>query len=173
MKKSSIPCMLTSIVILFTACGFSAEAKVKEGQAFPFVSSMKLKKLGSRDAFSTASLKGKVVLIDFWASWCEPCKAELPALNALYKKMHARGLEILGVNVDEAEADALEFLKGRPVDFPIVFDGEKKELLTAVEAQVMPTSLILDKQGNVHSIHRGFRTGDAAKFEDEISRLLN
>jgi thiol-disulfide isomerase/thioredoxin len=155
-------------VVFELAAPSPALAKIKEGDAFP---KGKMERLEG-GAFDFAAHAGKVVVVDFWASWCEPCKIELPALNKLHKKLASKGLVIVGVNVDETRDDAKGFLKSHPVEFPIVYDGAKKELIGKVDVQTMPTSLIIDKTGKVRAIHRGYREGDAEKFEKEILALL-
>src|SRR4051812_44649912 len=90
----------------------SAGSKIKAGDAFP---SFNVKELGKDSKVSMAKLKGKVVVLDFWASWCEPCKKEIPALNKIYGKYKSRGLSIVGINVDDAENTAQDFLKENKV----------------------------------------------------------
>lgn len=167
-KGALIPLIVTMTLAVL---GFSevAAAKIKEGSPFP---SMALPKLGAKGTIDLAKLKGKVVVVDFWASWCEPCKLELPALDALYKKHRAKGLVIIGVNMDETPAEARTFLKERPVQFPHVYDGEKKALADKLELDKMPTSFILDRSGKIVVRHEAFRPGDEKKIETTILKLL-
>lgn len=169
MQVRSILASLPAFAFVALAFPSFAGAALKEGDAFPKAKSERLE--GGAFDFSS-SLSGKVAIVDFWASWCEPCKIELPALNKLYKKHKAKGLVVIGVNVDETREDAKGFLKTHAVEFPIVFDGQKKELIGKVDVQTMPTSLVVDKSGKVHAIHKGYRDGDDKKFEKEIEALL-
>jgi thiol-disulfide isomerase/thioredoxin len=145
-----------------------AGGKVKVEEKFP---DFALKELGKSGKVTWAQLKGKVVIVDFWASWCEPCKQELPALNALYKKYKGKGLQVVGINVDNDEATALGFLKENKVDFPRAFDAGKK-FATKCDLSTMPSSFVIDKKGVVKAVHAGYRDGDIKKFEEEIKKLL-
>lgn len=144
-----------------------ANAKIKEGGDFP---TLKVMDFPGAPKIDPAKLKGKVVIVDFWASWCEPCKVELPALNALYKKYKGQGLEVVGVNVDDDIKDAKTFLKDHGVSFPLGYDKGKKTV-ESLEVTTMPTSFVLSN-GKVIKIHSGFREGDQTKIENEIKSLL-
>ena len=124
---------------------------------------------GSR--IDLASLKGKVVLVDFWASWCAPCKQELPVLARLYKKYQKAGLVVVAVSVDRDEANVRDFLKEMPLSFPVVHDKDHA-VADRYNPPRMPSSYIVDRKGIVRHVHGGFREGDAAKLEAEIVALL-
>jgi cytochrome c biogenesis protein CcmG, thiol:disulfide interchange protein DsbE len=117
------------------------------------------------------SLKGKVVIVDFWASWCAPCKEEMPVLEKLYKKYKDRGLVVVGVSVDQELANAKTFIKQNPVSFSIVHDGTHA-VANRYKPPKMPSSYIVDRNGVVRHVHGGYRDGDAAKFEAEVVALL-
>jgi thiol-disulfide isomerase/thioredoxin len=118
-----------------------------------------------------ASLKGKVVIVDFWASWCGPCKEEMPVLERLYKKYKSRGLVVVGVSVDQELGNMKSFLKQVPVSFSIVHDAEHK-VAGRFKPPRMPSSYVVDRNGIVRYVHAGFRDEDAAKLEAEVSALL-
>lgn len=143
--------------------------KYKAGSDFP---NAKISSLSGKSSLEISKLKGKVVVVDFWASWCEPCKVELPALNAIYKKYKSQGLVVIGVNVDATPEEAKAFLKEHPVSFPIAYDGAKKTLVEQLQIDKMPTSFILDRNGKVVVRHEAFRHGDEKKIEQEIVKLL-
>lgn len=147
----------------------NAEAKLKKGDAFPLVS---LPSLSGNGSIDLSKYKGKVVIIDFWASWCEPCKVELPFLNKLAQKYKGKDLVVIGVNLDEKKSEAAAFLKSHPVQLPIAFDGEKKTLVEKAQVEVMPTSFIVDKNGVIADRHEAFRAGDEAKIEKLVSELM-
>lgn len=119
-----------------------------------------------------AGLKGKVVLVDFWASWCAPCREELPVLEALYRKYHAQGFEVVAVNQDQSPDKARGFLSGSPVSFRVVHDGGKAVAGRYAPAK-MPSSFLVDRKGIVRHVHAGFRASDRAAMEREISALLS
>ena len=118
---------------------------------------------------SLSSLKGKVVLIDFWATWCPPCIAEMPAILATYKKLHSKGFEVLGVSLDD-EKDALsKFLKEHDMPWPQYFNpkGVDNEVATQFGVTIVPALLLVDKQGKLVSVSMS-----AAKLEAEVAELL-
>lgn len=124
---------------------------------------------GSRAAL--ASYKGQVVLVDFWASWCVPCRTSFPALDALYKQYRDRGLVVIAVNVDERPSDAQAFLAARPHAMPIALD-HKGEAAKAFDVQGMPTSFLIDRDGQIRFVHAGYTTKTLSGYHDEIVRLL-
>ena len=117
------------------------------------------------------SLRNKVVLVDFWASWCEPCREELPILNRLYDRYKDRGLVIVGVNIDREESNMRRFLRRVSVDFPVVHDG-RHQVADRYSPPRMPSSYLIDQRGVVRYVHAGFRASDASHIEQEIRRLL-
>jgi len=144
----------------------TANAELKPGAPFPDLTTFKL------EGKLPESLKGKVVLVDFWASWCGPCVESFPAMDELQKKYGPQGLVILAINVDEKKADMEDFLKTHPVSFTIVRDAAQK-LVDKVEVGTMPSSFLLDTEGKVRFAHSGFH-GDKTKkqYAQEIESLL-
>ncbi len=117
------------------------------------------------------SAKGKVVLLDFWASWCAPCRKSFPWMNALQKKYGAQGLTVIAVNMDSDKQLAAEFLQTTPAQFRIEYDP-KGDLATRLEVSAMPTSFLLDRNGKIVRQHAGFREAQQAAREQEIEQLL-
>jgi cytochrome c biogenesis protein CcmG/thiol:disulfide interchange protein DsbE len=115
--------------------------------------------------------RGHVVLLDFWASWCGPCKQSLPWMQSVQRKYAGRGLIILAVNLDHNRQDAERFLSGFSHDFQIAFDA-KGDLPTRLHVTTMPTSFLLDRSGSVRFTHVGFNTANETAYEAEIERLL-
>jgi thiol-disulfide isomerase/thioredoxin len=125
---------------------------------------------GSKD-MSLSDLKGQVVLINFWASWCGPCRQEMPVLEQLYKKYKPAGFTLLGVNVEPKSADAVGFLKSTPVSFPILFDTDSK-VSKLYEVAGMPSTVILDRTGKVRYVHHGYKPGEESEYQDQIRSLV-
>jgi cytochrome c biogenesis protein CcmG, thiol:disulfide interchange protein DsbE len=115
--------------------------------------------------------RGKVVLVDFWASWCVPCRQSFPWLNAMQDKYAARGLVVIGVNVDRERADAERFLKDVPARFDILYDTAG-ELATAYDVPGMPSSYVFGPGGKLISKHIGFRASAREEREAELLKLL-
>ena len=157
-------------VLLFAALMIpAARAETKVGDAFPALTSAGLVTLSGADVASTA---GKVVLVDFWASWCAPCKASFPMMAQLHKDYAARGFVIAAVGVDEKSAAAVAFAKKLAPPFATLHDKEQK-LVKQVVPPTMPTSYLVGRDGRVRFIHQGFH-GDATDRElrKEIEALL-
>lgn len=130
-----------------------------------------LPELTSGKKISLAALRGKVVVVDFWASWCAPCKEEMPVLESLYKRFKDSGLVVVGVSVDNEAANAKKFLSSVKVSFPIVHDAGHT-VADKFKPPRMPTSYVIDKAGKIRFVHAGFRKEDGKKLEEEIAKLL-
>ena len=142
-------------------------AGVAVGQVAPPV---QLPQLSGAGDVSLESLRGKVVYLDFWASWCGPCRISFPILNQLRQELGPKGFEVLAINLDEAEPDARKFLSEVPADFPIVRDAEGVTPKT-FGVLGMPTGYLIDRQGTVREIHQGFRKSDAETLRAAIVAL--
>ena len=118
-----------------------------------------------------ARYAGKVVLIDFWASWCAPCARSFPALDGLYREFHDQGLEVVAVNVDEDRRAAQAFLAKHPHVMPIGFDP-KGSLPSAFHAEAMPASFLVDHSGVIRYSHAGFTDTTLDAYRREIHGLL-
>ena len=118
-----------------------------------------------------ASLRGKVVIVDFWASWCEPCREAMPVLDRLYQRYRSQGLVVVGVGLDREDANARRFLRRTAVSFPVVLDG-RHAVAGRYEPPRMPTSYLIDRNGMVRHVHEGFRASDASSLEREVRGLL-
>lgn len=114
---------------------------------------------------------GNVVLINFWASWCGPCREELPYLEALQQEYADLGFTILAVNVDEDPSKADILLNDIPVSFPVLFDVND-EVSKLYKVQAMPTTVIVDRDGNQRLLHHGYKSGDEVKYKQAVKALL-
>ncbi|MCG9695381.1 TlpA disulfide reductase family protein [Shewanella sp. Isolate11] len=115
--------------------------------------------------------QGKVVYVDFWASWCGPCRKSFPWMNAMHAKYAAQGLVIVAINLDTDKALAEEFLTKLPAEFKIYFDPETKAA-EAFDLQGMPSSYLFNKKGELVQNHVGFFEEYAAQYEQELVSLL-
>jgi thiol-disulfide isomerase/thioredoxin len=113
-----------------------------------------------------------VVIVDFWASWCKPCRESIPWLNEMRARYAASGLVVIGVNVDAERADAEKFLHEVPIDFEVVFD-QQGEIAKRFDLQGMPTSLVFDRAGNLVETRLGFRNAIKTQHETSLKNLLN
>jgi thiol-disulfide isomerase/thioredoxin len=120
---------------------------------------------------SLDSLRGKVVYLDFWASWCGPCRISFPQLEQLREELGPRGFEVLAINVDEFEADAHEFLRQLPVTYPVVRDASG-DSPASYGILGMPTGFLIDREGIVRLIHQGYRKSDGEALRAQIIQLL-
>lgn len=119
-----------------------------------------------------SELRGQVVMLNFWASWCGPCRQEMPLLDKIYQRYSPAGFTLLGVNNDLTEEKAGEFLNERPVSFPIVYDPTSKVRDMFKKYQGIPLSIFVDCDGNIDSVHRGYKPGDEKSYIKEIKGLL-
>ena len=118
-----------------------------------------------------SELKGQVVMINFWATWCGPCRQEMPLLQQLQAKYEPLGFTLLGINVETDSAPAQAWLKAVPVSFPILFD-RSNEVAGRFGVEGMPSSVFVDRVGNVRYVHRGYKPGDEATYADMIRSLV-
>jgi thiol-disulfide isomerase/thioredoxin len=116
-------------------------------------------------------LEGKVVYLDFWASWCDPCRDSFPWMAELKQKYGTQGLEIIAVNLDKERQMADEFLKTMKINFIVAFDPSG-ETASKYELRGMPGSYLIGRDGNIHASHLGFKDKDKAKLETAIQKLL-
>lgn len=115
--------------------------------------------------------RGQVVLINFWASWCGPCRQEMPLLDRLHQRYVDTGFAVLGINVEGEEAPARELIDRIPVTFPVLIDeGQLVSELYKLEA--MPSTVVVDRDGVVRYIHRGYKPGDEAKYVEVVKELI-
>ena len=120
---------------------------------------------------SLEKLGKKLVYVDFWATWCTPCRKSFPWMNEMQKKYADKGFQIVAINLDNKRERAHTFLKKYPADFTIVYDPEGKTA-DDYKVKVMPSSYFVDAKGNLVGKHYGFRDSDKAKLEEEIRKLL-
>jgi len=123
------------------------------------------------DPLGLAALKGKVVYVDFWASWCEPCRQSFPWMNDMQHEFGKDGFVVIAVNVDHERADAELFLRKYGADFKISYDPDGAAA-ERFHVKGMPTSFLVDRAGHVAASHAGFRPKDREPLERQIRALL-
>ncbi|WP_374319202.1 TlpA family protein disulfide reductase [Aquabacterium sp.] len=167
-KANMVKCAVSGVLGWGLGLGMMMPAQaVEAGQPAPaFVLPQQ-----SGGSLSLADLKGKLVYLDFWASWCGPCRQSFPWMNELQAKYGARGLKVVGINVDSRRADADAFLSQLPAQFAVVFDG-KGEAPGAYKIKGMPSSYLIAPDGHVIKVHAGFRAEDRKELEAAIEAAL-
>jgi peroxiredoxin len=115
--------------------------------------------------------RGRVVLVNFWATWCGPCRQEMPHLNRLYEKYRASGLVLLGVNVDENTRAAVDVASKLGVKFPVLPDSDKT-VSRLYDLRAMPSTVLIDRDGRVRYLHRGYLAGYEDTYDSQIRELL-
>ena len=156
-----------ALFALILALSFSAEiVNAKKTVAPDFT-------LKSRDGKNVrlSDLRGQVVLLNFWASWCGPCRQEMPILDEIHNKYKALGFSVLGVNLDVKSKKAINYLKDTPVSFPVLYDP-KGDVSVQYGVQAMPSTVIIDKDGNVRFLHEGYKSGYEDDYRKQIKSLL-
>ena len=126
---------------------------------------------GPADALDLAEYRGKVVIVDFWASWCVPCRQSFPWLNSMYDEYTDDGLVILGVNTNDEDAEAQQFLEDFPAKFEIVYDPEG-QLAQEFGVVAMPSSYVFSRNGELDTRHLGFLRSRRDEYEAVIQRLI-
>ena len=156
-----------SVILMMTLLFISvAGAEVLEGVAPDFT----LKSRSGKNV-KLSELRGEVVMINFWASWCGPCRQEMPLLEDMYKKYSDLGFVLLGVNVEEDSSKAGELLREIPVSFPILYDN-KNEATKLYNVVAMPSTVMVDRDGNMRYLHRGYLPGYEAEYINQIKELV-
>jgi len=102
--------------------------------------------------------RGNVVMINFWATWCGPCRQEMPLLDELYTRYERVGFSLLGVNIDDDSRRAMQMIEDLGVSFPVLFDA-RKEVSELYEVEAMPVTVLIDREGNVRYVHHGYKPG--------------
>ena len=127
--------------------------------------------LNGENKVKLSDYRGKVVLVDFWASWCPPCRKSLPKYDVLRNELSAANFEVIAINVDQLPDDGRRFLRQNPVSYPVITDPVGA-LPEKYQVKAMPTAYLLDKRGVVRYVHVAFQDGDIDKLRNRIMNLL-
>jgi peroxiredoxin len=165
-----------AFVIATVAGAVAASLLAVAGSALALDTGARAPEIGMRDLqgnqITIAGLRGRVVIVDFWASWCEPCADSMPVYERLWTQYRERGLTIIGVSQDQRVENARQFVARHRISFPVVFD-EGHAIARRYGPPRMPTAYVIDRQGIVRHIHAGYHSSDAAQLEAEIRTLLD
>ncbi|MFZ2989562.1 TlpA disulfide reductase family protein [Ideonella sp.] len=115
--------------------------------------------------------RGQVVMLNFWATWCGPCREEMPQLNRLHDKYKGAGFALLGINVDEDPRQAAALAAKLGVKFPVLLDSDK-QISKTYDLSAMPSTVLIDRDGKVRHVHRGYRDGVADLYDQQIRQML-
>ena len=118
-----------------------------------------------------AELRGKVVLINFWASWCGPCRQEMPILDRIHQRYEPTGFSVIGINVESDPTKARKIADRAGLEFPLVLDQDQ-QVSKAYDVQAMPYTVLVDRDGKVRYIHAGYKPGDEKKYVNRLKALL-
>jgi peroxiredoxin len=129
--------------------------------------------LPARDGGTVAlgEQKGKVVMVNFWATWCVPCRQEMPHLQALYERYKGLGFELLAVNVEDNPEGARKWLAETPVTVPVLFDA-KNEVSKLYKVTAMPSTVLIGRDGTMRFIHHGYKPGYEGEYQTQVRALL-
>jgi peroxiredoxin len=161
LKKSAIYCVLVG-VSFFIASVHSADSR--PAPDFTLKSS-------TGENVRLSEQRGQVVMLNFWASWCGPCRQEMPLLDGISKKYSKMGFVLYGINVEQDNTDAKKMLKDLGTKFTILFDPESK-LSSLYNVDAMPTSIMIDKKGKIRYVDRGYKPGDENVYRTQILELI-
>ena len=128
-------------------------------------------KSSTGDNLRLSEYRGDVVMINFWATWCGPCRQEMPLLDELYTRYKRVGFNLLGVNIDDDSGRAMDMIEELGVNFPVLFDA-RKEVSKLYEVEAMPVTVIVDREGTVRYVHHGYKPGYEQMYLDQIRSLL-
>lgn len=167
------------VLLVLAGCGRSGPSAVdpagaEEGTEIGMTApDFRLPRLDEAAETRLSDYRGKVVLLTFWASWCGPCRSEIPALQDVWARHRESGFAVLGISIDQRRADAAGFLSslGAPVTYPMVLDTGS-DVADRYGISSIPMTLLLDKQGRIRERHLGFRPGALAAVDAEVRRLL-
>ena len=158
--------LLEALFVLACLMPWPAKAAVDESTAPDFT----LESLDGEHV-RLEELRGQVVLINFWASWCGPCRQEMPVLDRLHQRYQSTGFTVLGVNVEGEAAPAKSIVDKTAVTFPVLIDaGQSVSKLYDLKA--MPSTVVVDRDGKVRFVHRGYKPGDEEKYVEVVKSLI-
>ena len=168
-------CLLAPLAACGTADGAAPDTNTAADATHPLIGNsaptFALDSQNHKGKVAMAGLAGKVVIVDFWATWCEPCKTSFPKLQDLYVKYKASGLQIVALSEDDEKGGIPEFGTSYGAEFPLLWDGDKA-IAGKWNPGSMPSTFIIDRKGVVRFLHRGYHDGEEVEIEKELKGLL-
>ena len=168
--KRIIAVFTLSLLCTLMLCSAAFAAKEKHVELSGPAKDFTLKSNSGKN-IRLSDLRGQVVMLNFWASWCGPCRQEMPLLDALSQRYHPAGFTLLGVNVEADKKAADSMLHEIPVSFPILYDPTSK-VSELYKVEAMPSTILIDCDGNMNYLHRGYVPGDEKIYKKRIKTLL-
>lgn len=163
----------TGALALSSACASAAPVPGGPGAPVNMLPAVNLPSYPDGALVNLATQRGKVLVLDIWATWCEPCRAALPEWDALARLYRDRGVQIYAVSVDGDPSKIGEFLKLVKLEVPVLVDRDAAMAEGMLRLRLVPTAFIVDKQGVIRSTHEAYAAGDVKGFAKEIDPLLN
>ena len=165
-KTTLFRATLLSLTALFAAAPLQAAMPALGSKAPDFTL-----RSSSGKNLKLSEYRGQVIMLNFWATWCAPCREEMPQLNRLYEQYRRGGFVLLGVNIDDKPKAAEDLAQQLKLTFPVLFDADK-QVSRRYDVDAMPSTLLIDRDGNVQYIHRGYRAGVEKQYEEKLRELL-
>ena len=163
-RKPNVSRVAACLVFLLSVVSVNAEEMNKAAPNFTL-------KSNSGKNLKLSESRGEVILLNFWASWCAPCREEMPLLDSIHNKYKGFGFKVLGVNVEEDSAEAKKILNDIKVSFPVVFDNENK-VSKMYNVSAMPSTVLIDRDGKMRYLHKGYKSGDEATYKKWVKKLI-
>lgn len=166
MKTISVP-ILTALILMFSSMGIAAPSAVVGQPAPDFV-------LRSTDGSNLrlSEYRSEVVVLSFWAPWCGKCRDAMGYLNDLQQEHKSGGFAVLAVGVDGHSDKTQSFLADMAVSYPVIVDDDMRAVSREYEVGTLPLTLVIDREGNIRYIHKGFKNGSSLQIADEVAELL-
>jgi peroxiredoxin len=175
LERSALTAALLASSLALAGCGGAPPAESATGRAHPLVGAavpnFAAASVNGKGRAAVQPNEGKVLIVDFWATWCEPCKKSFPKLEELYVKYRASGMEIVAVSEDDENDGLTSFGISYGARFPLVWDSGKA-IASKWQPKSMPSTFVIDRRGVVRFVHLGYHDGEEAEIEREVKSLL-
>lgn len=169
MRKTNTPVWMPWTGLLFVLCCVAGAPQAVAAE--PTMAPDFALKADSGRNLRLRELRGQVVMLNFWATWCGPCREEMPKLEQLYGKYSKTGFVLLGVNIDDNSTNAVSMARKLGVTFPVLFD-QGKQVSKLYKVDAMPSTVLIDRDGKTRYLHRGYKPGYEETYQTEIRELL-